>query len=203
MSNEEKMKEFNEYGENLKKQLLQKKVQVDIQVDNKEIARIVNENETLKADHAEFETAKAMLDDMKNKASAELSELGIPTQAEDLKSKEDLDRAVLTIKKLKGTQPKNYYSPSGSAPLQNQYSQGDSQTFGSEKEMVDNLMARVHQGDKEAKRILDAMTKKVFAGMIDAGKANQVVKPYDSTQDPETDLQRWKRIQQEKKPRRD
>lgn len=180
-----------------------KKVRVNIEVDNSQIQQVMNENETLKADHAEFETAKAMLEDMKLKASTELSELGIPTQTEDIKTKEDLDRAVLTIRKLKGSQPKNYYDvSSGNAPLQGQYQgKSDNQTFGSHKELVDNLVQRMHSGDKEAKKIYDALMVKAIKGIVDAGKRNQIVESYDSSKDEESDVQKRLRFHREQEKR--
>lgn len=45
--------------------------------------------------------AQELLTDMKEKASVELTALGVDTDVENLKTKADLDRAIVTIQRLK------------------------------------------------------------------------------------------------------
>lgn len=147
--------------------------EIHISVDSKQMETLIHANDKLQVEKEELqeqvtdsEEAKILLDDLKEKASTELTSLGVPTEIEDIKTKSDLDRAVSTIKKLREKSVKHSGNEGGSAPLnQNQYGIEKKSGYGSYEEMVTDLREKASRGDANAKEALNQLSFKVLKGV--------------------------------------
>src|SRR3972149_1841470 len=95
----EDMKECDEIA---KKQLSafeerEKQLNVKVTVDNDLIKKTMNENDDLKAQNEQVKEIKAFFDSEKQKASDKLTRLGIETDSNSIRTKDDLIRANKTI----------------------------------------------------------------------------------------------------------
>lgn len=171
-------KKKSEFTENL--------VQEAAKQSNVEVIHVkVDEPET---QGEEVKAAKELFKDLKEKASTELTALGVDTDVEDIKSKADLDRAVATIKQLRSkNEPKTGFAQGGSAPLSGQYQQqGQSgQQFESIEDLINNLRDRSSyqnpnkEDQKLAKAQLDQLMLKAVKGQKEANK------PFSYSPNPE------------------
>lgn len=137
--------------------------------------------ETPSADSTE---ATELFNDMKAKASEQLTDLGIETKPSDIRTKSDLDRAVATIKALEKAKPKrntgiySEYTPSGETPLSPQQT-GKRQPSGNTEDMINSqnsiysmvfdsredmyrvVSERASKGDTEAQKVLKQLVHKI------------------------------------------
>ena len=145
---------------------------IHVKVDNDAITETMNENKRLKQEVEDAKEAKAQFDDMKEKAALQLTNLGIPT--ETINSKEEFDRAVLTIKKLSEKRPNSQGVPSGNVPL-SVISESDKNSFGSFEDLVDHVRdLATSSPDKATKelnqKILDSLILKTLKGTKESQK---------------------------------
>jgi hypothetical protein len=159
---------------------------IHVKVDNDAITETMNENKRLKQEIENSQEAKALYDDMKEKAALQLTNLGIPTEAESIHSKDDLDRSIATIRIIQSKQgSRNERIPSGTVPLSSQQSSSNPQVFNSQEELIDNLRDRVsasnpNKQDRDlAKSQLDTMMVKAFRGQKDCNKPFDFTMPKD------------------------
>ncbi len=132
---------------------------IKINVDNQAITDTINENKKLKAEIEEGKDATDLFTELKEKASVELTSLGVNTEVSDLKSKNDLDRAITTIQKLKAGKGSNsnYPSiPSGTVPLSSQ-TPAKKSGYSNVEQMVDDA--------NQNKEIRNALLSKCLKGV--------------------------------------
>ena len=167
-------------------QPLRKPNEIHVTVDSEQMKQLLKQNDQLlkekqelESQVAESEESKLLLNDLKEKASTELTALGIDTLPEDLKSKADLDRAVETITKLR--EKKKEFNPAsgGVAPLPQ--SHGEKEGYGDYPSMISDLRLRANQGDANAKEALKKLTQKTLLGM-----RKVQVEPYQKPQTEQT-----------------
>ena len=164
---------------------LRKPEVIRVKVDSTEMQKLVESNieknkkiAELESQVAESAESKALLNDLKERASLEITALGIPTEVEDIRSKADLDRTVATIKELWSKKDSNSAS-GGVAPLPQ--SHGQNEGYGSEKEMIDDLRQRANSGDANAKSALNQLSFKALKGL-----RKVQVEPYQRPQEQTT-----------------
>ncbi|HLE75730.1 MAG TPA: hypothetical protein VI864_06775 [Candidatus Bathyarchaeia archaeon] len=162
---------------------------IKVQVDSNQMKALVEEVheksakiEKLESEVQDSEEAKILFDDMKIKASEQLTNLGIPTEPENIKSKEDLDRAIQTIQKLRAKSESHTGNEGGNAPLSpQQYGTDKSQGYGTHEEMIQDLRERASRGDATAKEALNQLSFKALKGMREIH-----VEPYQPEPTPTT-----------------
>lgn len=116
--------------------------------------------------------AQELLTDMKEKASVELTALGVDTDVENLKTKADLDRAIVTIQRLKAKKSTvGNQGSGGSAPLNSQqFGRTEIEGFENMTDLINNLNDRASASNKnESDRKLavqqrEQLLRKVFKG---------------------------------------
>ncbi len=157
-----------------------KRLSINVGVDDS-VLNLARENAELKAkvnghsegNDAETQAAKELLQDMKEKASVELTALGIDTNPEDIRSKADLDRAIKTVQTLRKKEEVSKTVPSGIAPLSGQYEQPKN-GYSSPDAMVTDLLMKEQYGNKserlQAKQVLDQLTVKTLKGARDGNQ---------------------------------
>jgi len=139
--------------------------------------QLAKEKEELQSQVESAQESQELMDSLKEKASTELTALGIETNPEDIKSKADLDRAVETIQKLRAKTHTG--NEGGSAPLNQAQISGISQKegYGTHEEMIRDLRERNARGDPTAKEALRQLTFKALKGMRETH-----VEPYKEPQ---------------------
>jgi hypothetical protein len=174
-----------------------KPTKLHVTVDSEQMKNLIQQNERLEREKAEMQTqiaeseeSRKLLDDMKEKASLELTNLGVPTEPTDIKDKESLDRAVATIQKLREKQqPKIGTNPSGSAPLQNfqnpNFAPKQQEGFSDYPSMIDSVrdLASHSNPDPKSRAENQKILETLMAKAIHGQKQNPI--PFNYSPKPE------------------
>jgi hypothetical protein len=145
-----------------------KDMHISVTVDNDLIKKTMNENDDLKAQNEEVKEIRAFFDAEKQKASDKLTKLGIETDSNSIRTKDDLIRANKTIEALQTRE--NSGSWKGGSVL-NEAQTGNAeqkQTFNSTRDMVDALYT--NKSDPNTKAVLDKLWEKTINGQKTAGR---------------------------------
>jgi replicative superfamily II helicase len=123
---------------------------IEVTVNSDEMRKLVEQTseqekeiKELKEQVQDSEEAKANFEQEKEILATELTALEIPTEVENLRTKEDVDRAKITVMKLR-EKAKNEPNPAsgGVAPLSGQFGTSPNQGFDSIESLIDNLRDR-------------------------------------------------------------
>ena len=160
---EKDKKELEKEGINMSEK--PKELNVKVSVDSEQIKQLMQEKQELKTELDNAKFGKRFFDDVKEKMANELSNLGVPTNASDIKNEGDLSRAISTVESLKANM--KTHSNTGGSPL-NDAQLGTTKKAGvysSYQEMFADLYQRERSGDKSAKQALDQLTIKALKAM--------------------------------------
>jgi hypothetical protein len=120
---------------------------IKVSISSDEMKQLIEQNNTKDAKIKQLETenassvaAREMFIDLKEKAALQLTNLGIETDVDDIKTKEDLDRSITTIQKLNAKQGSRNepYVNAGCVPLSSQ-TQAKKAGYGSVEGLVDDV----------------------------------------------------------------
>jgi hypothetical protein len=180
---EQKAEQWKREGE---ARLQQRTETIHVKVDNDAITETMNENKKLKQEIEEGKDAKALYDDMCEKAALQLTNLGIQTEPDDIKSNKDLSRSIDTIKALQARKTGNQTQiPSGCVPLSSQQPSSNPHAFGDYNSLVDSIRDRCSaqnpdkEDRKQAQAVLDKLMEKAIRGQKESLKPFNYEMPAD------------------------
>lgn len=127
------------------------------------------ENKELKQQVAEAEPAIENLENEKEILAVQLTANNVPTEAADLKSAEEVERAkatVVALRKAKGG-GRDSHVPAGTVPLSSQQAVQQKKGFGSYEEMIQDVSDKAALGSVEAKEVMKQLIHKTMKGTVE------------------------------------